>query len=165
MPFSGDENRIPFLRLGEREADGLAAVGLDPVLGPFHPGLDFSNDRHRIFAARVVVGHHGDIGKPSHGLAHGGSFLGIAIAAAAEYADQTARAARQLAFDPHCDAVFATPHPRLEQRHGTATVGRMFGPIMLVWFTTIGVLGIRGITMHPEVLKALPASISASYTS
>src|SRR6185295_11687648 len=41
------------------------------------------------------------------------------------------------------------------QRHGTGSIGRMFGPIMLVWFTTIAALGIRGITMHPEVLEAL----------
>jgi len=44
------------------------------------------------------------------------------------------------------------------QRLGTGSVGRMFGPIMLVWFTTIAVLGIRGITMQPEVLKALSPS-------
>ena len=41
------------------------------------------------------------------------------------------------------------------QRWGTGRMGRLFGPIMLVWFATIGVLGIRGIAMHPEVLKAL----------
>jgi len=41
------------------------------------------------------------------------------------------------------------------QRYGTGSVGRMFGPVMLVWFTTIAALGIRGISMHPEVLKAL----------
>ena len=41
------------------------------------------------------------------------------------------------------------------QRHGTGPLGRLFGPIMLVWFATIGALGIRGITMHPEVLEAL----------
>jgi KUP system potassium uptake protein len=41
------------------------------------------------------------------------------------------------------------------QRLGSGSVGRLFGPVMLVWFTTIAVLGIRGITMHPEVLKAL----------
>jgi KUP system potassium uptake protein len=44
------------------------------------------------------------------------------------------------------------------QRLGSGAVGRLFGPIMLVWFTTIAVLGIRGITMHPEVLKALSPS-------
>jgi KUP system potassium uptake protein len=41
------------------------------------------------------------------------------------------------------------------QRLGSGAVGRVFGPIMLVWFATIGVLGVRGITMHPEVLQAL----------
>src|SRR3954452_10451702 len=44
------------------------------------------------------------------------------------------------------------------QRFGTGSVGRVFGPIMLVWSTTIAVVGIRGITMHPEVLKALSPS-------
>ena len=46
----------------------------------------------------------------------------------------------------------------LLQRLGSGAVGRVFGPVMLVWFTTIAVLGIRGITMHPEVLKALSPS-------
>jgi KUP system potassium uptake protein len=41
------------------------------------------------------------------------------------------------------------------QRLGTGAVGRMFGPIMIGWFTTIAILGIHGITLHPEVLKAL----------
>jgi KUP system potassium uptake protein len=44
------------------------------------------------------------------------------------------------------------------QRLGSGAVGRLFGPIMLVWFTTIAALGIRGITMHPEVLEALSPS-------
>jgi KUP system potassium uptake protein len=44
------------------------------------------------------------------------------------------------------------------QRLGSGRVGRLFGPIMLVWFGTIAVLGIRGITMHPEVLEALSPS-------
>src|SRR4051812_4696972 len=41
------------------------------------------------------------------------------------------------------------------QKLGTGEVGRVFGPIMIVWFTTISMLGIRGIAMHPEVLEAL----------
>ena len=40
------------------------------------------------------------------------------------------------------------------QRAGTAKVGRIFGPITLVWFVAIAVLGIRGILMQPEILKA-----------
>jgi KUP system potassium uptake protein len=41
------------------------------------------------------------------------------------------------------------------QRHGTATVGKFFGPVMVVWFVVIGVLGVRGIIGHPQILRAL----------
>jgi KUP system potassium uptake protein len=41
------------------------------------------------------------------------------------------------------------------QRFGTAAVGRGFGPIMLVWFTTLGALGILLISTNWQVLEAL----------
>ena len=41
------------------------------------------------------------------------------------------------------------------QRAGTAKVGKIFGPITLIWFASISILGVRGIMMNPEVLKAL----------
>src|SRR3954468_4971723 len=41
------------------------------------------------------------------------------------------------------------------QRRGTAGVGAVFGPIMLVWFSTLGLMGIRGILWQPSVLLAL----------
>lgn len=41
------------------------------------------------------------------------------------------------------------------QRHGTAIVGRFFGPVMIVWFLAIGACGVRGILGHPQILKAL----------
>ena len=40
------------------------------------------------------------------------------------------------------------------QSRGTGKVGFLFGPITLVWFITIGILGIRGITLNPEVLAS-----------
>ena len=43
----------------------------------------------------------------------------------------------------------------LIQRHGTASVSRYFGPIMLVWFGTLAVLGIVSIAQTPVILKAL----------
>jgi KUP system potassium uptake protein len=43
----------------------------------------------------------------------------------------------------------------LFQRHGTAKVGRVFGPIMLLWFATIAVLGIGAIIHAPAILAAL----------
>jgi len=41
------------------------------------------------------------------------------------------------------------------QRHGTGKVGILFGPIVLLWFVTLGALGLRGIIAHPEVLGSL----------
>jgi KUP system potassium uptake protein len=41
------------------------------------------------------------------------------------------------------------------QKHGTALVGRLFGPIMLLWFVTLGVLGVINILGHPQILAAL----------
>ena len=41
------------------------------------------------------------------------------------------------------------------QRKGTASVGALFGPIMVVWFVVIALLGLAGIVAHPEVLKAV----------
>jgi KUP system potassium uptake protein len=41
------------------------------------------------------------------------------------------------------------------QRHGTAKVGAVFGPVMLVWFTVLAALGIRGISHAPRVLLAV----------
>ena len=41
------------------------------------------------------------------------------------------------------------------QSHGTGLVGRLFGPIMFVWFLTLGLLGIWNIIDNPVVLLAL----------
>ena len=43
----------------------------------------------------------------------------------------------------------------LVQRKGTAFIGNIFGPVMLIWFLAIGVLGLRGIIAAPEILGAL----------
>jgi len=41
----------------------------------------------------------------------------------------------------------------LIQRHGTASVGKLFGPVMIVWFATLALLGVINITKHPDVLS------------
>ncbi|CAI8844852.1 MULTISPECIES: potassium transporter Kup [Pseudomonas] len=43
----------------------------------------------------------------------------------------------------------------LIQRHGTARIGILFGPIMVTWFVVLGALGVHGIIQHPEVLQAM----------
>ena len=46
-------------------------------------------------------------------------------------------------------ALFAT------QRYGTAKVGRVFGPITMLWFLALAVLGVTNILHEPEVLHAI----------
>jgi KUP system potassium uptake protein len=41
------------------------------------------------------------------------------------------------------------------QKRGTATIGAMFGPVMLVWFVVLGVLGVLAILREPAVIQAL----------
>jgi len=49
------------------------------------------------------------------------------------------------------------------QRYGTAVVGRLFGPVMVVWFLVIGACGISGIAVHPQVLEALSPTYALSF--
>ena len=41
------------------------------------------------------------------------------------------------------------------QRHGTAKVGAIFGPVMVLWFLALGAIGVWNIIQAPEVLRAL----------
>jgi KUP system potassium uptake protein len=49
------------------------------------------------------------------------------------------------------------------QPQGSARIGKLFGPIMTVWFVTIGILGLTGIVQHPGVLKALDPRLGLEY--
>jgi KUP system potassium uptake protein len=51
----------------------------------------------------------------------------------------------------------------LAQRLGTGAVGRVFGPVMAVWFTVLGVLGVRGVATHPVILEALSPSYAIGF--
>lgn len=41
------------------------------------------------------------------------------------------------------------------QKHGTAGIGKFFGPITIVWFAVLALLGVSQIVTHPGILKAL----------
>src|SRR5271166_6134465 len=43
----------------------------------------------------------------------------------------------------------------LVQSRGTERIGKMFGPVMLIWFLSIGALGIGGLVHNPSALAAL----------
>lgn len=51
----------------------------------------------------------------------------------------------------------------LIQRYGTSVVGRAFGPVMLLWFVTIGLLGVPHIIDHPEIVTALSPTYAFAF--
>ena len=49
------------------------------------------------------------------------------------------------------------------QRLGTGAVGRMFGPVMVLWFSVIAACGIHGIAGDPSILKALSPTYAGAF--
>ncbi|MGL5741444.1 MAG: potassium transporter Kup [Legionella sp.] len=49
------------------------------------------------------------------------------------------------------------------QYKGTAKIGKIFGPVMGIWFITLSILGLLGIIQHPTVLKALNPYYGLAY--
>jgi KUP system potassium uptake protein len=49
------------------------------------------------------------------------------------------------------------------QRLGTGGIGKVFGPVMVVWFTTLAVLGVYHIARRPEILAALSPHHAVRY--
>lgn len=49
------------------------------------------------------------------------------------------------------------------QRHGTQTIGRIFSPVMLLWFTALAALGLNQILHTPDVLMALNPGYAATF--
>ncbi|MBI2256639.1 MAG: potassium transporter Kup [Proteobacteria bacterium] len=49
------------------------------------------------------------------------------------------------------------------QSRGTGAVGALFGPIVMVWFTTLGVLGLTQILQHPQILLAVSPHYALSF--
>jgi KUP system potassium uptake protein len=51
----------------------------------------------------------------------------------------------------------------LLQRRGTGSVGKIFGPVMIVWFTVLGALGLHEVLARPEVLRAVSPTYALSF--
>jgi KUP system potassium uptake protein len=51
------------------------------------------------------------------------------------------------------------------QRFGTHTVGRLFGPVMVVWFTILALGGLNQIVQHPDILRGLSPSYGVQFFS
>jgi len=69
------------------------------------------------------------------------------------------------AFDPYIvpAAVAILVGLFLFQSKGTAKIGQAFGPVMLLWFAAIAVMGVMGILHHPRVLLAIDPRYGISY--
>ena len=51
------------------------------------------------------------------------------------------------------------------QRRGTASIGALFGPVMIVWFAVLALLGVVNIWAAPDVLKALDPLAAARFVA
>jgi KUP system potassium uptake protein len=51
------------------------------------------------------------------------------------------------------------------QRFGTHQVGRLFGPVMVIWFVTIAAIGVPKIVDHPAILRGLSPSYSVTFVT
>jgi KUP system potassium uptake protein len=49
------------------------------------------------------------------------------------------------------------------QRHGTERIGVIFGPIMLLWFSTLAVLGVVSIVQTPEIVRAISPTYAVRF--
>lgn len=49
------------------------------------------------------------------------------------------------------------------QYKGSNALGKIFGPVILIWFTTLGYLGFIKVTEHPEVIEALLPTYAIDY--
>ena len=49
------------------------------------------------------------------------------------------------------------------QRFGTGAVGRLFGPVMGLWFAILALSGLREVVHHPGILRALSPSYGVSF--
>ena len=51
----------------------------------------------------------------------------------------------------------------LSQRIGSAAVGRIFGPVMVVWFLAIAAAGLHGVVDHPDILRAISPTYALGF--
>jgi KUP system potassium uptake protein len=51
------------------------------------------------------------------------------------------------------------------QRHGSGGIGKLFGPVMVVWFATLALAGLVHVVGHPSIIAALDPRYAISYAS
>ncbi len=86
-------------------------------------------------------------------LLYGDGFItpAISVLSAVEGLEVATSAAQSFIVPLTCTILFLL---FLVQRHGTAGIGRVFGPIMMIWFATLSALGVMHILQNPHILFA-----------
>ena len=76
----------------------------------------------------------------------------ISVLSALEGLEVATTQAKPLVLPLTCAVLFAL---FWGQSHGTGVIGKLFGPVMIVWFVVIALLGITAILRNPEILAAV----------
>jgi KUP system potassium uptake protein len=84
----------------------------------------------------------------------------ISVLSAVEGLNVATKAAEPFVLPISCGVLFGL---FLFQNQGTERIGKVFGPIMLFWFTSIAVLGLAQILRRPEILAALDPRYAVSF--
>ncbi len=88
VAFSGHHNDVPRLHHSDRRADRFGAIA--DLAGARRAGQDLGADGGRILRPRIIVRDDGDVGARGRDRSHDGALAAVAIATAAEYADELA---------------------------------------------------------------------------
>jgi KUP system potassium uptake protein len=126
-------------------ADNRGEGGIMALLALLHPGRDTAGRR------RFLVG----LGLFGAALLYGDGVItpAISVLSAVEGIQVAAPALGGWVVPLVAAAILVALF--LFQSRGTARVGAVFGRVMVLWFGSIAVLGIRGILLHPTVLRAI----------
>jgi len=127
------------------KADNRGEGGIFALLGLLGPESRISPRVRRMALVAAIVGA---------GLLYGDGIItpAISVLSAVEGLEVATKAAAPYVLPITCLVLFLL---FLVQRKGTASIGKAFGPIMILWFFTIGVLGLTEILRHPDVLYAV----------
>ncbi len=117
------------------------------VLALLSFGLRLSRDRPRLTWALATLGAF------AAALFYGDAVItpAISVLSAVEGLSVAAPGHEDLVLPIACGILIAL---FVVQRHGTGRVGRVFGPVMVLWFGTLTALGLASIAQSPEIVAA-----------
>ncbi|MFH1035323.1 MAG: potassium transporter Kup [Pseudomonadota bacterium] len=132
---------VAFIMLADNRGEG----GIFALLALLSKDKESPGRKHAMIALAAVFGA---------ALLYGDGIItpAISVLSAVEGLEVATQAAKPAVLPLTCVVLTGL---FLVQRHGTAGIGRVFGPIMLVWFAALAALGLVEIIKIPHILVAL----------